>query len=63
MDLKNLDAGQVAWHLEFLRTEKGHRTGTKVKRHLTLRSSIQGQWTPAGAVMTHGGVPSGVPHG
>lgn len=50
--LKNLDAEEVAWHVSYLRTEKGHRTGNKVKRHLTSRNSIQGPWTPAGVVMT-----------
>ena len=54
VDLKNLDASEVAWHLDFLRTEKGFRTSIKMKRHLTSRPSIQGPWTPTGVVMTDG---------
>jgi hypothetical protein len=46
VDLKNQPPVEVAWHLAFLRSEKGHRTGNKISRHLTSRPSIQGAWTP-----------------
>ena len=49
VDLKNKEAGEVAWHLAFLRSEKGHRTGNKINRHLTSRPSIQGAWQPGAA--------------
>lgn len=44
VDLKNLTAAEVAWHLSWLRSEKGHRTGNRIKRHLTSHASIQGLW-------------------
>ena len=47
VDLKNLEAAEVAWHVSFLRSEKGHRTGNKISRQLTSRPSIQGPWAPA----------------
>ena len=40
---------QVAFQVEHLRSEKGHRTGNKVKRQLTSRRSIQGEWAPPSA--------------
>lgn len=46
VDLKNKEAEEVAWHLEYLRSEKGHRTGNKISRHLTSRPSVQGAWSP-----------------
>jgi hypothetical protein len=47
VDLKNKDVKEVAWHLSFLQSEKGHRTGNKIKRHLTSRPSVQGPWAPS----------------
>ena len=49
VDLKNTVPEEVAWHLAFLRSEKGHRTSNKISRHLTSRPSIQGVWTPGAA--------------
>jgi len=49
VDLKNLAAGEVGWHLAYLRSEKGHRTSHKIDRHLTSRPSIQGAWHPGAA--------------
>ena len=46
VDLKNTAPEDVAWHLAYLRSEKGHRTGNKIDRHLTSRPSIQGPWAP-----------------
>ncbi len=50
VDLKNTAPEDVAWHLAFLRSEKGHRTSNKISRQLTSRPSIQGAWTPGAAV-------------
>ena len=52
VDLKNTVPEEVAWHLAFLRSEKGHRTSNKISRHLTSRPSIQGVWTPGAATAT-----------